>query len=181
MGSRFSPCCRLAAAPSHGPKGPPGFPRTRHRLSTRPLELQLGLPAAPASSKTLGAVRRVTGRLEFPLAGACHVHRAAPAIGWRVGRAQGRGGDAASSAAGAVEWPVRAPEGDVVWRARRGVPLAQRRGGEAGPAGRPAPRNPPELHPGAPPGLRRARPTRRLQGSEAEERSAPRGSESAAS
>lgn len=34
----------------------------------------------------------------------------------------------------AVEWPVRAPEGDVVWRARRGVPVLSGAAGRPGPA-----------------------------------------------
>lgn len=89
----------------------------------------------------------------------------------------------------AVEWPVRAPEGDVVWRARRGVPLLRGAAGRPGPAaggqaGAAEPGVAPwagRSSPPALPGPRRVRPTRRLQGSEAGERSAPRGSESAAS
>lgn len=151
MGSRCPPppppCCRLAAAPSHGPEGPPGFPRTRRRLSPRPLKPQLGFPAAPTCSKTLEAVRRVTGRLESPLAGAYHVHRAAPAIGCWVGRAQGRGGDRASSAAGLWSGPCARPRETLCSAPGGESPCSEARR-EAGPAGRPAPRNPPEQRPG---------------------------------
>lgn len=134
-------------------------------------QLQIGLPATPETSeKTLRSCPRVTDRLKSPLAGACHVHRVAPAIGWRVGRAQGRGGDAASSAVGRscarrTETLCGAPGGES--------PRSEaRRGGRAGPAGerqracgqagasepeqRLGPAGP--LRPRLPPGPRRARP-----------------------
>lgn len=101
-GESVPPCCRLAAAPSwfsaHTPKA--------QRATTQPRSASQRLPQL---RKPLGAVHHVTGRLESPLAGACHVHQAAPAIGWWVGRAQSRGGDAASSAAGLWSGPCARP------------------------------------------------------------------------
>lgn len=74
------------------------------------------------------------GRLRPLLVGERHVHLAVLAIGWRAGSAQGSSGDAASPAARLPERPVRAREGDVVWRALRGVPLARGAAERPGPA-----------------------------------------------
>lgn len=141
-----SPCFRLAAAPSHGPEGPPAFrahAQRTHKISARPHNPSSASRAALAGLKTLGAVRRVTGLLESQLAGSCHVHLAAPTIGWRVGRAQDRGGRAASSAAGLWSGSCARQRETLCGAPGGESPCSEaRRGGRARlPVGRPAPRN----------------------------------------
>lgn len=103
-GKSVPPCCRLAAAPSHGPEGPPAF-RAHAVGSARDHTAPDRPPGLSNRFENLWSCPSRHGRLESPLAGSCHMHLAAPAIGWRVGRAQDRGGDAASSAAGLWSGP----------------------------------------------------------------------------
>lgn len=145
-GESVPPCCRLAAAPSHGPEGPPAF--RAHAVGSARDPTAPDRP--PSRSRRFENLRSCPSRHESPLAGPCHVHLAAPAIGWRVGRAQSRGGDAASPAARL--WSGRcarqretlcgAPGGESPCSEARRGGRARQPVGDSRPAGRRARRNP---------------------------------------
>lgn len=132
-GESVPPCCRLAAAPSHGPEGPPAS--RAHAVGSVCDHTAPDRPTGRSPRfENLGSCPSRHGPPRVSIG--CFVSRETSGSGyWLVGRARARPRRRRGVVGcRAVEWPVRAPEGDVVWRARRGVPLLRGAAGRPGPA-----------------------------------------------